>query len=487
MIALSLRPFGRFALRLAPFGHRARGGALVVMTLALGLELQGCATGGANDRVNPEVPLWYGRPNGAIRVVYRQPITAVSRKVGEEWERGRAEIDPRGNRVFVGSSDHGLYALRAGDGSAIWRFETVGDVQSEPLYDAELDVVYFGSDDGALYSVKARTGEMVWRFQTNDKVGRKPVLDGETLVFANASDQLFAVDRRTGASKWRAQRTPAAGLEISGYSGPTLAFGKVFIGFSDGHVSAYDAHDGTERWSPVDLGAETDRNLASEGGPRYLDVDTTPVVDVNPAGRIVYVASYVGGVFALDADTGGRIWSNDRATGVTDLTMFREPPHKPSAGGPYADGPTVPERKVLLATSATTGFWGLDPQTGRSLWQQPVPEGAAPTATSSTTTSAATAPGAAPGKSLEPARSLAGHPPPDGGMTVPVPIAGALLIGTSRYGLFLVSPQNGRVIDGLDVGSGFAQAPAVYGNRAFIVSNGGTLLSLAVDPPLVTP
>jgi outer membrane protein assembly factor BamB len=403
-----------------------------------------------------------------MRVLYRRPLTASSRKVGEDYERGRAEIDPRGSRIFVGSSDRGMYALRAGDGSTIWRFETLGVVQGEPLYDTELDVLYFGSHDGALYAVKARTGELLWRFMSGAEISRKPVLDGETLVFANAADQLFAVDRRTGANKWRAQRTPAAGMEIAGYSGPALAFGKVYLGFSDGHVSAYDARTGTEAWTPQDLAAESERGLVNEG-PRYLDVDTTPIADVNSAGRVVYVASYVGGVYALDAETGTRVWSNDRATGVTDLVLFREPAHKPTEGGPLSGGPTVPERKVLLATSATTGFWGIDPVTGRSLWQQPTPE--APTG------EASTAP-------RPPQRTMAGSPPPEGGITSPVPISGAVLIGTSRYGLFLVSPRNGRVIDGLDVGSGFAQTAAVYGNRAFIMSNAGTLLALAVDPPI---
>ncbi len=446
--------------------------SLALLATLVGATAPGCATsGGAGDRVHPESPLWYARPSGAMRVLYRRPLTATSRKVGEEYERGRAEIDPRGNRVFVGSSDRGLYALRAGDGSVLWRFETLGVVQSEPLYDAQLDVVYFGSHDGALYAVKARTGELLWRFMTGAEVARKPVLDGETLAFANAADQLFAVDRRTGQSKWRAQRTPAAGMEIAGYAGPALAFGKIYMGYSDGHVSAYDAKDGTERWTPVDLTADAEKSGLATEGPRYLDVDTTPIADLNGKSRVVYVASYAAGIYALDAETGARVWSNDRATGVTDLVLYHEAAHAPNAGGPYAGGPTVPERKVLLATSATTGFWGLEPTTGRSLWQQPVPEGpAGPT-------------GSAP-LPHEAARSMAGHPPPDGGMTVPVPIAGAVLVGTSRYGLFLVSPRNGRVIDGLDVGSGFAQSAGVYGNRAFIMSNAGTLLSLAVDPPI---
>src|SRR5690606_8689031 len=127
------------------------------------------------------------RPSGSMHVFVHRKLTVDGRAAGEEWERGSPEVDPEHRRVFVGSSDHGLYALRAGDGSTIWRFETAGMVQSEPLYDPEMDYVYFGLNDGALYAVRASTGELVYRFDTGAEVARKPVRVGETLVFANAA------------------------------------------------------------------------------------------------------------------------------------------------------------------------------------------------------------------------------------------------------------------------------------------------------------
>jgi outer membrane protein assembly factor BamB len=405
-----------------------------------------CATSEtSNDRVNPEIPLWYHRPSGAMQVVVDRVLTAEGRKVGEDYERGQAEIDPIHNRVFVGSADHGLYALRSGDGSTIWRFETLSYVQCEPYYDAELDMLFFGSHDGAIYAVHAFDGSLAWRFFTGAEVARRPAHDGETIFVANASDQLYALDRRTGALKWQAHRTPALGMEIAGYAGATYAFGKVYTAYSDGHVAAYDPRTGDERWSPVDLSADAEQQ---SGGiaPRYLDVDTTPIADTLPTGGgVVFVASYAAGVYALDAETGTRVWSNDKASGVTELTLWKEAAHRPNPNGPDKDGPEVPERQILLASSGPTGLWGLDPFSGRMLWRNPVPEG---------------------------------------GITAPVPFAGAILVGTTRYGLFLMSPRNGKVIDGIDLGSGFAQTPAAYGLRAFAVTNFGTLIGVQVAPPV---
>ena len=407
----------------------------------------GCSTlETSNDRVNPEKPLWFNRPAGAMQVLFLRSVTAESRSVGEPYERGRAALDVFRGRVFVGTSDHGLYALRASSGSTIWRFETLGAVHSEPLYDSALDVVYFGSNDGALYAVHASDGRLVWRYDSGAEITRKAVLDGEVLYFGNAADNLFAIDRRTARSIWHVHRTPALGMEISGHAGPAFDRGFVFFAFSDGHVGAYDARDGNERWAPVDLSAEAEQAQGTEA-LRYLDVDTTPIpADLGSQGHVVFVASYAGGVYALDEEHGVPVWKNEKASGITDITLWREKEHAPRPGSPLyvPGGPPVAAREILFASSGESGLWALDPASGKALWRLPIPEG---------------------------------------GVTAPVSIAGALLVGTTRYGAFLLSPLNGRPIDGIDLGSGFSQTPAASGNRAYLLSNAGTLLGLEINSP----
>lgn len=423
--------------------------ALSVLACAMPLAL-GCASTNP-DRVNPEVPPWFNRPSGAMHVFVHRQLTAESRKVGEDYERGKPEIDHRHQRVFCGSADKGLYALRAGDGSTIWRFETMGFVQSEPLYDPELDIVYFGSNDGALYAARGFDGKLVWRYATGAEVAKRPVRVGETLYVANAADHLFAIDRRTGRTKWTAHRTSALGMEVAGHSGPAVAFGRVYLAFSDGNVAAYEMTTGREVWTPVDLSVDAEQPVTGELA-RTLDVDTTPIPTTLDNGqKVVFVSNYAAGTYALDAETGGRAWTNADVSGVTDLVLFEEPAH-PTAPDPSdetdAPGPLEPKRQILLASSATTGLWGLDPQTGRKLWRNKVPEG---------------------------------------GITAPVPVAGAVLIGSTRYGMFLIAPTNGKPIDGFDLGTGFAQTPAVYGKRAYAVTNSGTFVGIDIALPRALP
>ncbi|MCK6535635.1 MAG: PQQ-binding-like beta-propeller repeat protein [Polyangiaceae bacterium] len=412
----------------------ARLGAATLAVAALGLAGCDALRAGAS----PELPLWKYRPSGSLSVVYKKQIVAEMRKVGEPYERGQPEIDAKNRRLFVGSSDRGLYAIRAVTGEVLWRFETLGFVQCAPLYDAGEDVVYFGSNDGALYKVKAATGELIWRFSTNAEVARRPVLERGVVYAVNANDTVVALESKTGKLIWSQHRTPALGMEVAGYSGPLVWRGKLFVGFSDGTVTAFDAKRGDEVWQPVDLAAEAEQRQGEL--PTYLDVDTTPVADTIEAGAVVYVGSYAGGVWALDADSGTPVWSNPAVEGVSELTLWTEPAHPPRDG----KGPTVPEKKLLLAATGTTGLWALDPETGRDEWR----------------------------------RSL-----PDGGISAPVPVRGALLVNTSKLGVFLLSPVDGSVIDGIHMVDGSAHTPAAYGNRAFVVSNHGDLLSLHVAGP----
>jgi hypothetical protein len=66
-------------------------------------------------------------------------------------------------------------------------------------------------------------------------------------------------------------------------------------------------------------------------------------------------------------------------------------------------------------------------------------------------------------------------------------VAGALLVSTTRYGVFLVEPTRGGVIDGIEPGNEIAMTPAAHGNHAYVMTNGGELLAIVVHPPVAPP
>ena len=87
-------------------------------------------------------------------------------------------------------------------------------------------------------------------------------------------------------------------------------------------------------------------------------------------------------------------------------------------------------------------------------------------------------------RSADGSRALFKNDLPDGGVTATRDRRRrARSSGTSRYGLFLVSPIDGRVIDGFETGSGFSQVPTAYGTRVFAMSNAGVVFGIQVATP----
>ena len=98
-------------------------------TLAI-LSLFGSGCDGLRPEANPEAPVWKNRAGWALNLHYSKTLLAPSRASGEPYEKAEPEIDVLGRRVFVGSSDGGLYALNASQGEVLWRFQTLIRVSS---------------------------------------------------------------------------------------------------------------------------------------------------------------------------------------------------------------------------------------------------------------------------------------------------------------------------------------------------------------------
>ena len=200
-----------------------------------------------------------------MHVYLDRELTAPARQVGENYERGTPGIDPPTGASSSARPTAASTRSARRDGRRIWRFETLGVVQCEPLYDPQYDIVYFGSHDGALYAVQARDGALLWRFMHRRR-GRAPARhrrpERSMLFVANGADQLFALERATGKQLWTVHRTPALGMEIAAHAGPAF----------DGEVGLHGVlgrprrrlrsrKDGSERWAPVDLSAEAEQSL----------------------------------------------------------------------------------------------------------------------------------------------------------------------------------------------------------------------------------
>ena len=81
---------------------------------------------------------------------------AVSKFTKIKWQfhtKGQVFSSPAvaSGYLYVGSSDHFLYAIEAATGSLKWKFKTDGRITSSPAVSA--GVIYIASTDGNIYAL----------------------------------------------------------------------------------------------------------------------------------------------------------------------------------------------------------------------------------------------------------------------------------------------------------------------------------------------
>ncbi|WP_328340051.1 serine/threonine-protein kinase [Streptomyces violaceus] len=229
--------------------------------------------------------------------------------------------------VYVTSFE--VHALDVGTGRR--RFKTRDVAWSMAVADGRIHA----SDGPTLFALEAREGADLWRLQTDAWVyalqaGRGTVVTGT---------------RGGGAQGWEAS-TGQKLWEITGCqtdfespeAGPALHDGTVYV-WQDARLRALDARTGDERWSypigdaascggvPVRITPATDGYVYVSAGTRVLALDVAaghvkwhfeaPAVFLSPptfvpgpavTGGGLYLADYLGTVYALDATDGRDRW-----------------------------------------------------------------------------------------------------------------------------------------------------------------------------------
>ena len=139
------------------------------------------------------------------------------------------------------------------------------------------------------------------------------------------------MNRETGKLLWRASAQQRLGKRGQFYSTPAAAYGRVYIGGTDGKVYSFGATTGKLRWSH------------STGGYVY----SSPAI----WRKLVLIGSYSRWFYAFDAATGQVRW------------RFR-------ANGKISGSPTVVNGIVYFST-LNERTYGLDARTGKLVWQFP--------------------------------------------------------------------------------------------------------------------
>lgn len=348
-----------------------------------------------------------------IHLRWRHRIANVSAEAFVPVERARAALDPENDRIYVGSSTGELWAMTA-TGGRVYTYDAGGGIAARPALDVRNDVLYVATEDGVIHQLTASTGEVGWRSEVGGAISRDPILTDDAIYAVTDNDVVVAIDRETGDALWRYRRDAPEGFYISEHAGVTLVPGRLLVGFTAGVVVSLDPSDGALQW-------ERDTSLELEPGPdgtpRFADVDTTPLV----IDDIVYVASFAGGMYGLELESGTVLWRDEELTGVVAITQASS--------------------RLLVLSSGDLGVLCIDRHDRAIIWRKRLPRGAPATAV----------------------------------------IAGDLVLyGESQGGFVTLDLGSGEELGRIESQHGFSATASVADGRGFILGNGGTLFAFAL-------
>ncbi|MEX3107710.1 MULTISPECIES: PQQ-binding-like beta-propeller repeat protein [unclassified Streptomyces] len=237
--------------------------------------------------------------------------------------------------IVTGTRGGGAQGWEASNGQKLWE---IGGCQTDFESPEAGPVLHEGTvyvwQDARLRALEARTGEERWSYPIGDAAscGGVPVRvtpSGDGNVYVSAGTRVLSVDIATGMVRWHFE-APAAFLSPPTFvPGPAVAGGGVYLADYLGTVYALDAADGRDRW-----------RIATEA--------RSSIDPVLVAAGHVHVGSGKG-LYTLDAVTGTPKW------------RFQ-------AGGDIVGAPAVAEGRIHFGSTDCL-LYTLKADDGRLRWK----------------------------------------------------------------------------------------------------------------------
>lgn len=309
---------------------------IAATALAVAL-LSGCSTvknlldGRGKDRSKDPTPLVQITPSVTVSKLWGASLGKGEEHLGVAQRPAIAD-----GRVYATAVEGGVSAFDLRSGQSVWRYASELPLTGGPGAGEGLVVV--GSLEGDVIALDAATGAEKWKSKVANEVLVAPAVGGG-MVFVHSNDgRVTALDAGTGERRWFYSADVPA-LTVRGNGAMTVGPGILFVGNDNGTLTALSMTDGGVVWTtPV---AQPEGRSELE---RMADVDGPPVLD----NTTLYATSYKNHTVAIDGPSGQLMWDREN-------------------GGPRGLGLS---NSAVVVTDPDGKVWGLDKNTGSSLWQQ---------------------------------------------------------------------------------------------------------------------
>jgi outer membrane protein assembly factor BamB len=162
----------------------------------------------------------------------------------DRWMAAPLVLD---NKLFAANSDGNLYILDLQDGQSVKKATVVqigGRLWAQPTTDG--DRVYITSLDHSVFAVDANTYEILWQEDLGGAVPGSAVIGGDGMLYVGSLDsQLEKFDPLTG------NHQPAMEAKNWVWSTPSLDGDTLYFGDVDGNFYAFNTSAGSLNWDPA--------------------------------------------------------------------------------------------------------------------------------------------------------------------------------------------------------------------------------------------
>ena len=266
-----------------------------VMLLAGSLFLSGCSIFDDDDE-DPTAPVPLESIEEKVKIK-RLWSTGIGDGQGEGLYRIRPAMDS--STLYAASSDGLVRALDRERGKTLWKQDLEMSLSGGVgLYE---DTLLLGNSEGFVLKLDAASGDTLWSTQLRGEVLAPPQANGKVVIAQTYDGRLQGLDFDTGEVLWTYDSNVPV-LTIRGTSTPIVRGDKVFAGFANGRVLAFDTQSGAIVWE-IRVAISQGRSEIE----RIVDVDGT----MELIGNELYAASYQGRIVAIDVANGRKLWQQE--------------------------------------------------------------------------------------------------------------------------------------------------------------------------------
>lgn len=237
--------------------------------------------------------------------------------------------------LFAADGKGRIYAFDPRTGDRIWRSKTGEEIVSGPSVAG--DAVLVGTRNGDVLAVKRSNGQKLWGSHLSSEALAPPESDGSRVYARGGDGSIYGISASDGARQWSLDRS-VPNLTLRGLSPPSIDGGRAYVGLDNGRVIALNSNDGEVLW---------EQTVASPVGRNELDRLTDIDAPLLQEGGELFVASFGGEMACLDRDTGQVLWRRSMRS-YSGLALYD---------------------KTLVVTDEEGVVWGLDANTGTSIWK----------------------------------------------------------------------------------------------------------------------